>query len=420
MIGRYLFLVLALAALTVALSSTEETAHHHDTTGIEIQTFVHDAIHWLENNSDQVSPLLWVITESEWGNELLFVVDDVGQRANVVSNDIHHNNDDGHNLCGCRSGESSTETGGEPGTCDNSNALAVVGIIGYIRPGHMGRFCLWEDGRIDSFMSRRVLHAAKVAPAPTLSELVNLIDDDGPANTCLPGAYRGLLFETMELLCFALGHKPALIRQRQQQMGGGGSNVSLLNGVPANLFVPHTKILWTWLLRQRNVWRGLSQVTWGSPEEGNPPFEHSLIFARDPGLGQKLVDLHVQDASVPHQADDIATARYIAQVGHALGYPGHEVRIYLETSGVIPVDMPREVIDNAMEEAFGSMATLDDNNNCNNQEGEVDNDERCSNRNQKFEELPGFRAFLESNEAQELSPKPMRDVVEPLDNFFFL
>lgn len=444
---RIVFVVLALVAVRpihFAAAQGEEAStigidphsKNDNDINIEIQTFVqhHYQQAAITAANQDVSSSLWVITESEMGDEMLFVLDNLDRRTDVTSNIDNKRG----GMCGCRSRHSSipTENRSEEeevvveeeacATADTTQQLAVVGIIGYVRPGILGRFCLWEDGRIDSFLSRRVLHVSKVAPAPSLAQLVDLIDDQGPAQTCLPGAHRGLLFETMELLCFALGHKPAVVRQRQQKTNGGGTHLSLLNGVPANLFVPHTRIIWTWLLSEQQegnnnnkVWRGLSKVTWGNEDEANPPFEHSLIFAHDPVLGQRLVDLHVQDASVPAQADDLATANYIAQVGHALGYPRSEVQIYLDTSGVIPLDMPPQEVDDALERAFGSNTAddIDDSTTCHS--NNIGEGGECR-HNQPHQELPGFREFLDSSEAKELSPKLMRQVVEPLDALFFV
>lgn len=349
----------------------------------------------LAYRGDIKSTDLWITNvgsnHDDYKEEFYFLVTDRSDPTNELCN------------TGCRTGVQ----------CDYFHA--AVGIIGYFRPGTVKRFCLWEDGWIDSFMSRKTVRVATVGAAPSLKSLVALIDEKGPEETCVPPAYRGILYETMELLCFAMGHKPAVIRQRQIH-GTHHNNLNLLSGVPGNLFVPHTRVMITWLLSLKDdVWRGVSRTQWDpDPPMHDPPFEHALVMARDAHLGQHLVDLNVQDASVPHQENDVATANYIAHVGAALGYSQKEVRFYLETAGIINLDYlseeeRKEIHDNAMElgyETFGF--------DCSNGDGQ-----ECR-QTQQYPEIPSFRAFLESEEATHLSTKTFHQAVEPIDVVFLL
>ena len=259
-----------------------------------------------------------------------------------------------------------------------------VSVIGYVRPETIARFCIAENG-VTSQMSRRHFRGRVIRKAPSLKDLAKQIDDH--PERCWPST-RGLFFETIELLCFAMGRKPAVVRQRQARSGGAASTAVLL-GVPANMFVPQTQSIFKWLLTQ-SVWRGLSKNHWGDGPD--PPFEHSVVFARDPLLGQFLVDLHVQDASVPAQPSEYDKALYIARVGLHLGYPEPQVRNYLETSGMLS-DFPHidAVLAHAREEH--RFPTINS-------------------------ELPGFRAFLD-NDSMTCSPDSLRSVVAPLDALAF-
>lgn len=299
--------------------------------------------------------------------------------------------------------------------------IQAVGIIGYFRPGLLQRWCLWQDGIIDSFQSRKWLQATTVSQAPSLKDLVATIDERGPSETCIPPGHRGIFWETLEILCFALGHKPALIRQRQiHNPNGGHHTLGLLQGVPASLFVPHTRLLLEWILTKTPVWRGLSKVTWDVQDQ--LLFEHSIILSHAPVLGQQLVDLKVQDASVPAQPSVEATAHYIAQVGAALGYTRREVKNYLETSAAIaPEHRNQSMMDQAMARAFDNNDQGDDNR-CIAEGGEGEQQESCRpNHNpsqQTYPELANFRAFLESDEALHVSTKLFHQVMEPLDDIF--
>ena len=215
-------------------------------------------------------------------------------------------------------------------------AEGAVAVAAYIRPDTVSRFCLRGGGGggggvVDGPRSRRRFVWTAASAAPTLRAMAAAIEAD--PGSCLPSA-RGLLFEAVELLCFALGFKPVVLRQRLLK-GGGGARNAVVHGAPGNLFSPHTKAVLAWL--QADARDGVavasSRNSWAdSDEEDDPPFEESLVVARADGyLGaaSRLVALRAQDASVPGQGSDDATAAYIAEVGRLLGYPRASVRAYV-------------------------------------------------------------------------------------------
>lgn len=205
--------------------------------------------------------------------------------------------------------------------CSASESLSVVL---YARPQTIGRYCMSLDGRLRSRQSSREFLAKSVRPAPLWRELVTSIETD--PRRCLPSSERGLLFETIELLCFGLGYKPSVVRQRQATGGGAASN-ALVNGAPAALFTPHTHGLLTHLLGREDVWIGESKNEWTI--NGETLYEESIVIARHAAIGRRLVDLKAQDASVPGQKDDRTKALFIVEVGSLLGYPKEDIKKYI-------------------------------------------------------------------------------------------
>ncbi|KAH8065646.1 hypothetical protein JL722_19 [Aureococcus anophagefferens] len=200
-----------------------------------------------------------------------------------------------------------------------------LSIAGYVRPDTVSRFCLRPGGRraVDSRRSRRVF---------TFGAAV-------------------------ELLCFCLGYKPVVLRQRLLR-GGGGAHNAVVHGAPGNLWSPHTRAVLAWLTTgpgRAEVWRGAARNEWGDGDD--PPFEDSLVFAHaatHADAGRRLVELRAQDASVPGQASRDATAEFIAEVGRLLAYPADSVRAYMADEMLVGYE-PR-LVDRALDRGAASAA----------------------------------------------------------------
>ncbi|KAH8047512.1 hypothetical protein JL720_16085 [Aureococcus anophagefferens] len=168
------------------------------------------------------------------------------------------------------------------------------------------------DAAVDAFGEA----APSVAPGLSIAGYLADWIDESPTR-CLPSE-RGLLFEAVELLCFCLGYKPVVLRQRLLR-GGGGAHNAVVHGAPGNLWSPHTRAVLAWLTTgpgRAEVWRGAARNEWGDGDD--PPFEDSLVFAHaatHADAGRRLVELRAQDASVPGQASRDATAEFIAETG---------------------------------------------------------------------------------------------------------
>ncbi|KAH8044309.1 hypothetical protein JL721_12891 [Aureococcus anophagefferens] len=207
--------------------------------------------------------------------------------------------------------------------------------------------------RVDSAAVAASSAFGAVAAAPALRELADWIDES--PTRCLPSE-RGLLFEAVELLCFCLGYKPVVLRQRLLR-GGGGAHNAVVHGAPG-ICGRRTRAVLAWLTTgpgRAEVWRGAARNEWGDGDD--PPFEDSLVFAHaatHADAGRRLVELRAQDASVPGQASRDATAEFIAEVGRLLAYPADSVRAYMADEMLVGYE-PR-LVDRALDRGAASAA----------------------------------------------------------------
>lgn len=293
----------------------------------------------------------------------------------------------------------------EEGWCGNridtsGNSVASVSVVAYARPQTVGRFCLYADGWLWSRQSSRSFAVSRVQPAANWSELVHWIETE--PRRCLPSE-RGLLFEAIELICFGLGYKPLGMRQRQATGGGAAANAQFL-GAPAALFAPHTRLLLAYLLARPDVWIGESRNEWHIDD--TRPYEESIVLARTPvyeNAGKRLIELRAQDASVPGQADDHATASFIAEVGRLLGYPRHDVKTYIfdeMVPGYPHVELALDAAHSRAQQVVGDYYA----------------DFVVGDPNFKLPELPGFRDDLDK---LKLDASSLLDLIRPLD-FLYL
>lgn len=178
-------------------------------------------------------------------------------------------------------------------------------IVGYSRPDTLSRFC-YKDGE---FRSLHKVFNGDVTPAPSFGDLLTAIQRK--PSKCLPKE-RGLFFEAIELICFALGYKAVVLRQRYNR------------GHPLPLFEPHVQELMKYLLGRSDV------ITMTSKNQWATGYEETLVFAREMPTAVALVELRAQDATVPGHDTDRDKAVFIAKVGRLLGYPHDSIVDYLD------------------------------------------------------------------------------------------
>jgi hypothetical protein len=198
-----------------------------------------------------------------------------------------------------------------------------VPIVGFCRQDTINKFEMVDTGRGQALVSSKRFHhrmiIQEVTAAPTLLEMAEKMKLN--PSLCLP-EQRDILHDANEILCFALGYKHILIRQR---LNSAVTHGATLNGAPFGLFTPYAQVLLKLLLDSPSVWKGVSRNHYQFWEE-------AYVFAH-PGYEQfaeRLVEMKVQDASIPAQPNQESTLGYILAVGMLLGYPQDAVKEYAE------------------------------------------------------------------------------------------
>jgi hypothetical protein len=197
-----------------------------------------------------------------------------------------------------------------------------VPIVGFTRQDTINEFEIMGGSSQAVVTSERYHHSlviTEIADAPILMEMAEQIQND--PTVCLP-EQRDILHDANEILCFILGYKHVLVRQR---LNSATTHGATLNGVPFGLFTPYVRVLLNFLFESPSVWRGVSINHYQFWEE-------AYVFAH-PGyepFAERLVELKVQDASIPGQPNEESTLGYILAVGMLLGYPTDAVHEYAE------------------------------------------------------------------------------------------
>jgi len=165
------------------------------------------------------------------------------------------------------------------------------------------------DMLLYSSLSPKLLHVRDFENSLTMKQIIARVEAN--PGLCSPDE-RDLYFEVQEIVCFGLGYKQVVLRQRiLTHQENSGQMVSMAKSV----YSPYIPPLIEYLTNHDDVGYRISTNHWGEIEDTFVFYHRGFKNTAD-----LMVELKVQDTTIPGQNSKLEKIIYAVLCGRMLGY----------------------------------------------------------------------------------------------------